>query len=450
MDTIVIIFTILLFMAFLAMEIPIGFALLGGGLVGIWLLGFGPSALSFMAATPFGTTANYAMLIIPMFLLLGALVSHSGIAARIFDAANRMLGWLPGGLAVSTIMACTLFGAISGSSAADVATIGKVSLNEMRRHGYNVRFAAGVIAAGGTLAILIPPSIPLVMYGILTSEPIGSLLLAGVIPGLLTALAFIAYVVFMCWRRGIGAAGAAVAMANVAPARRGGFVRRTMTGPYVGMAYAAILILVIIGGIYTGVFTSTEAAAVGAFAALALGIPVTIAEGNDWRSMLGGALAEAGQLTSMVFILLIGSAVFSYFLTLSGVAANLASWVATLNLSPNQVVAICLLVLIPLGMFLDGMSMLLIVVPLVYPLLKHLGVDGVWFGVLTVMLIEIGLLTPPFGINVFVIAGIADDLPLEQAFAGVAPFIALQFLMVGLIFFFPELVLFLPSLAAAQ
>jgi tripartite ATP-independent transporter DctM subunit len=286
------------------------------------------------------------------------------------------------------------------------------------------------------------------MYGILTSEPIGPLLLAGVIPGLLTALAFVAYVVFVCWRRGIGASDAALAAASTVSVRRGGFVRRAMTGPYVGMAYAAILILVIIGGIYTGVFTSTEAAAVGAFAALALGIPVTIAEGNDWRSMLGGALAEAGELTSMVFVLLIGSAVFSYFLTLSGVAANLAGWVATLNLSPNQVVAICLLVLVPLGMFLDGMSMLLIVVPLVYPLLKQLGVDGIWFGVLTVMLIEIGLLTPPFGINVFVIAGIADDLPLEQAFAGVMPFIAIQFLMVGLIFFFPELVLFLPSLAA--
>jgi C4-dicarboxylate transporter, DctM subunit len=183
------------------------------------------------------------------------------------------------------------------------------------------------------------------------------------------------------------------------------------------------------------------------FIALVIGIPVSLLEGTKVRSLLAGSLAEAGQLTSMIFILLVGSSVFSYFLTLSGVAADLAAWVTSLNLTPNQVVAICLLILIPLGMFLDGMSMLLIVVPLMYPLLKQLGVDGVWFGILVIMLIEIGLLTPPFGINVFVISGIAGDLPLEQAFVGVMPFIAIQFIMVALIFFFPEIVLFLPNLA---
>jgi len=443
-DSLTIAGTILLFIILMALEIPIGFALLGAGLVGIWGLGFGASTLSFMAATPFGTTANYAMLIIPMFLLLGAIVAHSGIATRIFEAANRLLGWLPGGLAVSTILACTMFGAISGSSAADVATIGKVSLKEMRRHGYNARFAAGVIAAGGTLAILIPPSVPMVMYGILTGVPIGPLLIAGIVPGLLTALAFIAYVVGVCWWRGIGVADIKMALPSTSSVGR---LRRAMSNPYVGLGYASVLIFTIIGGIYSGIFTSTEAAAFGAFVALLLGVPVSIAEGPGWRGMLGAALVEAGQLTSMVFILLVGSAVFSYFLTLSGVAAAMASWVIALDLSPNQVVALCLLILIPLGMFLDGMSMLLIVVPLMYPLLKQLGVDGIWFGVLTIMLIEIGLLTPPFGINVFVICGIAGDLSLEQAFIGVIPFMVIQFLMVLLIFFFPEIVLFLPSLA---
>jgi tripartite ATP-independent transporter DctM subunit len=435
--------TLLLFAVFLAIEIPIAFSLMGAGLIGIVLLGFGTSAQSFMAAVPFTNVASYGLLIIPMFLLLGAVVSHSGIAARIFEAANRLIGWLPGGLAVSTILACTLFGAISGSSAADVATIGKVSLHQMRRHGYAPDDAAGVVAAGGTLAILIPPSIPLVMYGILTGVPIGDLLLAGVVPGLMTALAYIAWIVFVCRRhRDAAPPDAPAAGAQHRQARAANL-------PFIGLVYAALLVTIIIGGIYSGIFTSTEAAAMGALAALVIGIPVTMLEGNRVGPMLAGALGEAGSMTAMIFMLLVGSAIFGYFLTLSGVASDLAIWVVSFDLPPGWVVAICLLMLIPLGMFLDGMSMLLIVVPLMFPILSRMGVDPVWFGVLVVMLIEIGLLTPPFGINVFVIARIARDVPLEKVFISVLPFIAIQIVMVAIIFAFPQIVLFLPELARA-
>ncbi len=445
------------FIGLLLIEVPVAFSLMIAGALGIVLIGQVDVALSTIAAAPYSATAKYELLILPMFLLLGALVAHAGIATRIFESANRLVGWLPGGLAVATIFACTVFGGISGSSAADVATLGRVSVAEMRRHGYSVRFAAGLVAAAGTVAILIPPSIPLVVYGILTGLPIGSLLLAGVVPGIATSLAFAAFVMIRAlWiRRTRGAAGEGSAAGRwkaSADDARGESGRPSEGGwhAFAGLLYAGVLFVVVVGGIYTGIVTSTEAAAVGAFAALVIAVPVARAARRRVPDLLKASVLEAAKLTSMIFALLIGTAVFIYFLTLTRLPADFASWVLGLSVSPGIVVALFLLALIPLGMFLDGLSMMLLTVPVAYPVMSQLGVDGVWFGILVVTLIEIGLVTPPVGINVYVIAGLVDDLPLEEAFAGVAPFVVIQLLVTVLIFLFPDIALFLPRLAAGH
>lgn len=436
------------FIGLMLIEVPIAFSLMLSGALGIVLTGQASVAFSTLSAAPFGATGKYDLLVLPMFLLLGAVVSNAGIAAKIFEAANRIVGWMPSGLAVATIFACTVFGGISGSSAADVATLGRISVGEMRRHGYSAKFAAGVVAAAGTVAILIPPSIPLVIFGILTGVPIGSLLLAGIIPGIFTSVAFAAFVMLRGHWEAKRNPSAAPTQSPAAPATAESGRRAWFDHPFIGLAYAGILFLVIVGGIYSGLFTATEAAAVGAFAAVLIAIPVARAQRASVIAALRASLQETAEMTSMTFALLIGTAVFTYFLTITQLPNNLASWLVAQDVSPKVLVIAYLVILIPLGMFLDGLSMMLLTVPILYPPLAKLGVNGIWLGILVVTMIEVGLITPPVGINVYVIAGLVDDLSLEEAFAGAAPFIVIQLLVTTVIFMFPQIVLILPQLAA--
>lgn len=435
------------------LEVPVAFSLMLSGVLGLVLLGQPMLAFSNLAAAPYAATAKYDLLVLPMFILLGAFVSNAGIAAKIFDAANRLVGWLPGGLGVATIFACTLFGGISGSSAADVATIGRVSVTAMRHHGYSARFAAGLVAAAGTVAILIPPSIPLVVYGILTGIPISSLLLAGILPGVFTALTFALYVVGRSvWRDRFGSSGrkcirtSAPQMPRTSLTIAGGGSAVTRF-PFVGIVYALVLFTIIVGGLYSGFFTTTEAAAVGAFAALLISVPEVRSNGGSVVQLVKESMRETAGVTSMLFALLVGTAIFSYFLAATRLPIDLTAWITSLNVSPKVVVLVFLALLIPLGMILDGLSMMLLTVPIAFPALQALGVDGVWFGILVVTMIELGLITPPVGINVYIIAGLIDDLSLEDAFAGVTPFIFIQLFITVVLFLYPEIVLFLPNLA---
>lgn len=433
-----------LFVLFAA-EVPIAFALGIAGLAGIGMLQGVSGAASSLAAIPFNTTASYTLTVVPMFILMGLLVSHSGMIDGIFNVAQRVTGRLPGGLGIATVLAATFFGGISGSSVADAATIGRVSIGEMSKRGYDKAYAAAIVAAAGTVDILIPPSVALVMYGIVSGVSIGALLIAGIIPGLLTAAIYIGMIVLL-------SGGKADQIGH------GGGVAATLTkrasDEYFGLAGGALLFLIVIGGMYTGVFTATEAGALGAFASLLLSATFVVVwgakRGARLRPVLIDAFSETGALTSMIFALIVGATIFSHFLVLAGVPTGISDWIIGLELPPALVVASLLLVLLPMGMFVDGLSMLLIVAPLFHPVVHSLGYDGLWFGILFIKCIEIGLLTPPLGLNVFVVSGLFDDIRVEDVFRRIGPFIVAEIIVTATMFAFPQIITFLPGISGVK
>ena len=447
-----------LLLLLLASQVPVALSLGGAGAVGIWLQDGFEITTNTLASIPHSTTGVYTLTLIPMFILMGLFVSHAGMLAGIFEVAQRLTRRLPGGLGIATVAACTFFGGISGSSVADAATLGRLSVGEMSRRGYDKSYAAAVVAAAGTVAILIPPSIVLVIYGILTSESVGRLLLAGIVPGLLTAVAYASLIVFFALRHEDRGGRTAQKDAADGPgslevlSRAYSTDRRTRV---FGLLSGVILFGIIVGGLYTGVFTATEAGAVGALAALVLSVAFLITgkstrKSADTREAVGGALQEAGSLTAMIFALLVGAAIFSHFLVLAGVPSAVTEWIIGLDIPPALVVILFLVALLPLGMIIDGLSMLLIMTPLAYPVISELGYDGVWFGILMVKLIEIGLLTPPVGLNVYVVSGLFKDLKVENVFRRVGPFVVADLVVCALLFGFPEIVMFLPDLASPK
>jgi tripartite ATP-independent transporter DctM subunit len=436
----------------MASQVPVAFSLAVSGTVGIFLLQGFDIASSSLAAIPYSTTAVYTLTLVPMFILMGLFVSHSGMLADIFDVAQRLTRRVPGGLGISTVLACTLFAGVSGSSVADAATLGRLSIGEMSKRGYDKAYAAAIVAAAGTVAIVIPPSIALVVYGIITAESVGRLLLAGIVPGVLTAAAYIGTIVFFA-SRGKGRGGLATGTssdsdATGTEAASAGERRAALFG----MLAPIVLFLVVIGGIYAGVFTATEAGAAGAFSALIMSVIYMVVRrrGNPMetiRRAFGDALKEAASLTAMVFALIVGASIFTQYLVIAGVPTAVSKWILDLPVPPHMVVAIFLLAMVPLGMFVDGLSMLLIVTPLAYPIVTQLGFDGIWFGILLITMIEVGLLTPPVGLNVYVVSGLFEELRVEHVFRQVVPFLAAEAVALALIFVFPELVTFLPDLA---
>jgi C4-dicarboxylate transporter, DctM subunit len=424
-------------------EVPVAFALIISGFIGIAFL-VGPYvAFSTISSAPYTAVAKYDFIILPMFLLLGALVANAGIATRIFASANYLVGRLPGGLGITTVLACTVFGGISGSSVADAATLGRVAIGEMRSHGYGARFSAGLVAASGMIAILIPPSIPLVMYGILTGIPIGALLLAGILPGILSAFLFSAYVV--AHHLFVRGRTATRTQRNGTSSKETPLsaVRHKLTG----LIYAGILFAVVVGGIYLGVLTATEAAAAGAFVSLFMAFGICISDGLGIAKVIRESMLETARTTAMIFALLVGSTVFSYLLAYSQVPNELARWAVSLDWSPQVLVLCFLLILVPLGMFLDGLSILLLTIPVAFPIISLLGVDGLWFGILVITMIELGLITPPVGLNVYVVSAVVRDISVDQVFLGASPFIVLQLTITGILFLFPEIVTVLPRMA---
>jgi TRAP-type C4-dicarboxylate transport system, large permease component len=456
---------IALLVILIAAEVPVAFALLTSGAIGLVLLKSAGYATNTLANQPFSDTAAFSLVLIPMFVIMGMFVVSAGIAQDVYGAAARVFRRLPGGLGIATVAACAGFAAVTGSSAATVATIGRISINEMRQHGYRSSFAAGIVAASGTLGILIPPSLVLVIYGTLTGESIEKLLLAGIIPGILTAIMY-AVVVFVRARTQISAEFAVSAPVRAAVggggAGTGGGAVATgsddapmtsadVSGRSAASAFAKVtlLFLIVVVGIYTGLFTATESGAVAAFAALLMLIWTAVRRrGMRLWPLLRQAFEETTEVSTMIFLLLIGGGVFSFFIVSGGYARDFAAWITELPVSPHVVVAALLLALIPLGMILDGMSILLITVPLTYPVITELGFDGIWYGILVVKLIEIGLVTPPVGINCYVVAGAAPGLRAEDAFRGVTPFIAIDMVTTAILFAVPAITLWLPSIAS--
>lgn len=442
---------IVILLVLILMEVPIAFALAGAGAIGLLLRGGFNFATVTLGTVPYNITVEYALIIIPMFVLMGTLIANSGMLNAMFDLAQRAVGRFPGGLAISTIIACTFFGGITGSSVADAATFGRLSVSEMSARGYERGYAAAVVASASTVAVLIPPSITLVIYGILTQLSVNRLLLSGILPGLITAAAYTTTVIVLARRR--------EGCREYQLERMASNERRTPIGlvhHYFGALAAAGLFVIVIGGIYSGVYTATEAGAAGATAALLFSLAYLAvarlagAAAVPLTQFASKALREAASLTGMVFALLIGAAIFTQFLVLARVPDTLARWVTEAHLPPRLVLAILLLIMIPLGMVMEGLSLLLVVVPIVFPVVISLGFDGVWFGVLMVKIIEIGLIAPPLGLNVYAVSGLVPGLRSGDVFRRIPPFILAEFAVMLIIFFFPEITSLIPDLSGAH
>lgn len=435
MDTgTIFIIVVILFFVMLALEVPIGFCLALAGAVGV-LLGRGADiATATMAGSPFTAVSNYSLSIVPMYILVGMFALYARIAEHVYEVADRLLVKVRGGLGIATISACAGFAAVTGSSVATAATVGKLAIHEMRQRGYPASLAAGMVAAAGTLGILIPPSIILAIYGVLTRESIASLLLAGIIPGVISGLIYSTYVIVK-GARSREDGGYPDAIQN--PLR---------SLPWRGIFRVGVLFVIVMAGVYSGVFTVTESGALGAFFALIIMIIELRREGlkNLWHSARS-ALEEVAAVTSMSFFVFVGSSIFTFYMVSAGLPTAFTRWVAGLDAEPVLIVAILLLALIPMGMALDSLSVLIIFVPLAYPVVTALGFDGIWFAILVVKGIELGQITPPVGINVYVVSGVGNVTP-EETFRGIAPFAAMDLVTAAILFSFPGIILFLPNL----
>ena len=426
----------LVLFALLLLRVPLGFAMLLVGAGGFAVLvGVGP-ALAMAGQQAYDTGFSYTLSIIPLFVLMGNLVTQAGISRELYDAANAFLGHRRGGLAMASVVACGAFSAVCGSSLATAATMSKVAMPSMRRFGYDDSLATGTIAAGGTLGILIPPSVIMVIYGLLTEAEIGKLFIAGILPGLLGVLLYTAAV----------AATTALRPAWGPAAERTSWPDRLRA--LRGASGIVVLFVVVIGGIYGGVFTPTEAAGVGAFAAFLM----ALLRGRLTLQSLLDVLVESAATTAMLFVVIIGALIFANFVTFAGLPDELAWAVQDLGASPWLVILSILAVFLVLGCVLESLSMILLTVPVFYPIV--LGLDLglapdetlIWFCIVVVVATEISLITPPIGMNVFVLRTVLPDVPLTTIFKGVLPFVASDIVRLALILLLPGLSLWLPSL----
>ena len=411
--------------AMMALRVPIGIAM---GVVGIGgfaaVAGWQP-ALNLLAQSPIRTITDFNLTLIPFFILMGVLATNSGISRELFRAGQAWLGQFRGGMALSTIAACGGFAAICGSSVATAATMTKIALPEMRRIGYSDRIATGTIAAGGTLGILIPPSVVLAVYAYITEQDVSRLFIAGVVPGLLAILMYMVTV--------------RVAYAKSLP-EGARFVASEAFASLRGIWAVVLLFIAIIGSMYLGLVTATEAAAAGSLLTALVGI----LRGRLDMARILDSLIEALRTSVAIYTVLIGAILFGYFLTITQTPQKITGLLVGLDLGAYGTLALILCLFLVLGCILDAMAMIILLVPIVYPVIMQLGFDPIWFGVIVVMTVELGLITPPVGMNVFVINSIARDVSLVTIFRGVIPFVLSDIVRLILLVAFPAIVLYLP------
>jgi len=421
-------------MAMLALRVPIGVAMFATGCAAYFTLTAGAAPLlGVLKNVAYARLSNYDLVVIPMFLLMGQFATHGGLSAKLFRFVSAFMGHLKGGVAMAAIGACAGFGAICGSSLATAATMGQVTLPELRRYGYSGRLATGALAAGGTLGILIPPSVPLVIYAILTQESIGKLFVAAVVPGLIAMVGYMLVVrIVVSLDPSAGPAGERTAW----PERL-----RTL----MGVTPVLAVFVVVIVGIYGGWANPTEAAAIGA---AACGLLAVIGGGMRWEGFIASVLGTA-HATAMIFLVLLGADMLNTALALSQMPVELAAWVKAAGLSPMLVMVAILVIYILLGCVMDSLAMILLTIPIFYPVVMGLDFGlsptdtSIWFGILALMVVEIGLVHPPVGMNVFIINRLARDVPLMETFKGVLPFLASDLIRIVLLLAFPAITLFL-------
>ncbi|KGB82403.1 C4-dicarboxylate ABC transporter permease [Rhodovulum sp. NI22] len=416
--------------ALLLIRLPIGFAL---GLVGVtgfgWIVGFSP-ALKSIGTVASDTVMSYDFAVIPMFILMGNLVARSGISDDLYAASHKWFGGMRGGLAIATIASCGGFSAVCGSSLATAATMARVAVPPMRSYHYADALAAGSVAAGGTLGILIPPSIALVLYGIMTESDIGALFAAGVLPGILGIALYMAAV--SIWVRFNPAIGPA--------AQSAGFGEKLAS--LRGIIGILLLFALVMGGLYLGLFTPTEAAGIGSAGALVFAL---VRRRLTLRNLLD-TLYDSARTSVALLTILIGAILFANFMNVARLPQDLGAWVMDMNLSPMMVIGMIVLIYVVLGCFLESISMMLLTVPIFYPIVASLGFDLVWFGIVVIVVIEISMITPPVGMNIFVLRSVLPDIPTATIFRGVLPFIAADVVRAALLIAFPIIALWLPNL----
>nr|MDA8136316.1 TRAP transporter large permease [Desulfobacteraceae bacterium] len=416
-------------------EMPVAFVMGIVGFIGFSTLVSPDAGLALLSRNVYETFSNYDLTTIPLFILMGQLGFNSGISKRLYDAAYKFLGSTRGGLAMATVTACTAFGAICGSSPATAATMATVGLPEMKRYNYDDALATGSVASGGGIGMIMPPSVVLIIYGILTEQSIGALFVAGIIPALLVCLLFIVTIYIQCRiNPDLGPAGENFSWSKKFKA-------------LLGLTETLIIFVTVIGGIFIGLFTPTEGAGIGAFAILVLSM---IRRQISWAAFVK-SLMETLRTSCMVLMLITGAVVFGKFLAVTRIPFEIAGWVSGLDMAPILIMAVIIGIYFIGGCFMDSLAFVTLTVPIFYPVVQALGFDPIWFGLIIVMVTEMGVITPPVGINVYVVYGVAknvlkEEIPLETIFKGIFPFLIAVIAGIILMMIFPQIVLVLPNL----
>ena len=422
--------TLIILLALIIINMPIGFAMGISGLIGIWALVGPDAALPTLATLSFFKIGVYTWTCIPLFILMGHLALHAGFAEDFYFGMSRTMGRVPGGLAMAAAASCAGFAACSGSSLATTATIGKISIGEMKKYDYDRRLVTGCIAASGTMGSLIPPSIYIIVYCMFAEQSISKVFMAGFIPGLLEAVLYMGMIWVRCLiNPSLGPTVAGVSWGESLRALGRGW----------GIVALAVFVL---GGIYTGLFTPTEAGALGAFAALLGGLAV---RRLTWAK-LKSALLESAETTIMIFVIVIGAFLLTRALALSTIPQQLSAWISGLQMPAMVIMLGFCLMYVALGTFIDPMGMILLTLPVVFPVVMNLGYNPIWFGIIIIKVMEMGLITPPLGLNVYMISSVAPEVPLHEVFRGIGWFLVMDTVHLGILLAFPIISLWLPSL----
>ena len=425
---------IVLFLVLIALKIPISFAMIFVGILGFSILVNPSAAFSMATVELYANFSSYSLSVIPMFIWMGFIAYYSGVGGSLYNFSYKMIGHKPGGLAIATQAACAMFGAICGSNTATAATMGAIALPEMRKYKYDSSLSSASIAAGGALGVLIPPSVIFIIYGISSEQSIGKLFLAGIIPGILLMLLYMITIYILVKRNpGLGPAGP-----------KFGWKER-IASLKDGLLEIIIVFLISIGGLFAGWFTPTEAGAVGACSILVITL---IRKRISWDGFKN-SLNDTVRTTAMIMLMVAGAIIFGRFIAVSRLPFALANWAANLALPPFGVITAILLIYLVLGCFIDALALILLTIPIFFPVaVQVLGYDPIWFGVIIVMVVAMGVITPPVGMNVYIIKGVAKDIPTETIFKGVWPFIIAICVCLAILIAFPQIVTFLPNLIA--
>lgn len=435
---IAVIISLIWIIGMLIIGMPVYATLLSAGILGLTMVEGFWAALAQLKTMPYVHTAEYTLMVVPMFIIMGHLAFNAGLSRNAYMVGRKWFSRFPAGLGLATIIGCGAFAGACGSSVATAATMGRVALPEMNALGYDKKLSSGTVACAGTIGILIPPSIILVFYGTLTETSVGLMLIAGFLPGILSILIYMSGLIWLSWSN---------PTLCPAPERYTWKERFSSLKEFWGIA---VLFVIVMGGIYGGVATPSEAAGLGALASLIMMIVAECRKGEDssLNQKIWESLTETLHTCAMIFIILIGSYTFSFFITICGVPEQINMWVASMQIPPIMIVMLFLAFLVPLGCFLDPFSILVITLPIIHPVVVDtLSFSSLWLGILCTKLIEIGAITPPVGLNVFVIAGVAPDVPMEDIFKGCMWFVLFDIITIAILMIFPQITCWLPGTA---